>query len=156
MSTPLEHLRRIEANGGDDNMTGTAMTAKYISLENYHHVTIVIMTHAWATGTAAVSVNASSDLSGSAVTALSFAKMWTGDSSDGDLTETAVTSNTFNLANSADQMYVIEIDAQSLPTGYPALTLVVATPGSNNDYYSAFYVLSQPRYAGTSTIDPTA
>ena len=156
MSTPIEKLRIIEANGGDDNMSGTAMTAKYVSLEHYHHCTIVILTHAWAAGTAAVSVNASSTLTGTATTAQAIPKMWTGDNSDGDLLETAVTSNTFNLANSADQTYVIEIDAQSLPTGYPCLTLVVATPGSNNDYYTAFYQLSEPRYEGTTTPDPTA
>lgn len=150
-----EFHRIVEANGGDDNMSGTAMTAKYISLENYHHVSIVIMTHAWAAGTAAVTVNESSNLTGGSTAAIAIAQQWTGDSSDGDLTDTAVTSDTFNLS-AADQTHIIEIDAQSLSTGFPALTLVVATPGSNNDYYSAFYILSRPRYSGTTTPDPTS
>jgi len=155
MNLFTEDHRIVEANGGDNNMTGAAMTAKYVSLENYHHCTIVIMSHAWAGGTAAVTVNASSTLTGTAVSALGIAKQWTGDSSDGTLAETAVTSDTFTIS-AADQTHIIEIDAQSLPTGYPCLTLVVATPGANNDYYSAVYILSRPRYAGTSTIDPTA
>ncbi len=139
----------VEANGGDDNMTGAAMTAKYVSMENYARCRIVIMTHAWAAGTAAVTVNASSTLTGTATSALTPLWMWTGASSTGVLTKTAVTSGTFNLANSADQTYIIEITKNMLPDGYPCLTLVVASPGGNNDYYSAFYELYEPRYAGT-------
>lgn len=145
----------VEANGGDDNKTGAAMTAKYASLENYGRCTIVIMSHAWAGGTAAVTVNYSSNLSGSSTGAQGFAYQWTGDSSDGALTKTAVTSNTFTVA-AADQTHIIDIRADDLPEGYPCLTLAVASPGSNNDYYSAFYILREPRYAGDSLIDPTS
>jgi len=128
----------------------TAMTARYVSLKYYGHLTIMINVGAWAGGTAAVSMLQATDVSATGAKALGFTSMWHDSATDGLLVETAVVANTFNLsAASANDLYVIEVDATSLDTAndFDCVTLVIGTPGANADLYGVMYVLSQPRYA---------
>jgi len=137
------------------NYSGAAGTGNYISLKNYRKCAIVINTGAWAGGTAAVTVNKATEVSGLGATAASFSYMYTNDgaATGSLLTKTAVTSNTFNL-DTANSMYVIEIDAASLGD-CDCIQLAVASPGANNDYYSATYVLSEPRFKDDyDTVEP--
>lgn len=130
------------------NYTGAAMTAKYVSLKNYNHITIIIQTGAWAAGTAAVTLLQASDVSATGAKALAVAKMWTSTLASDTLAENTVTSNTFNL-DTADTLYIIEIDAATLDVsnGFDCLTLAVASPGANADFYGVQYRLSGARYA---------
>lgn len=129
------------------NYTGAAATGNYVSLKGYGHCTIIIQTGAWAGGTAAVTINKATDVSATGETAASFSYMYTNDgaATTDTLTKTAVTSNTFNL-DTAASMYVIEVDPATLGD-YDCISLAVASPGANNDYYNAVYILSEPRYA---------
>ncbi len=131
------------------NYTGAAMTAYWVSLKNYNHITFQIMTGAWAGGTAAVTINQATAIAGTSTKALGFTKMWTNIAAvTGDTyVETAVASNTFNL-NTANCLYQIEIDAATLDVtnNFDCLTLTIATPGSNNDFYNVLYQLSGARY----------
>lgn len=151
----VERAKIIGVNPGSSNMANTAMTAKYVSLKNYNHLTIIIHSGAWAGGTAAVSLLQATDVSASGAQALEFDYQWTGTVASGLLTRTAVTSDTFNISV-ANTLHVIEIDADSLDRddNFDCVTLVVATPGANNDYYNVDYILSEPRY--TSDVPESA
>lgn len=150
-----EYCKIIGVNPGSTNMTGTAMTAKYVSLKNYRHLTIIIHSGAWAGGTAAVSLLQASDVSATGAKALGFSYQWTGTVASGALTKTAVTSDTFNISV-ANTLHVIEVDSDTLDAdnAFDCVTLVVATPGANNDYYNVDYILSDARYA--EDVPPTA
>lgn len=151
----VEQTKIIGVNPGSSNMTGTAMTAKYVSMKGYNHLTIIIHSGAWAGGTAAVTLAQAVDVSAGSTKALGFAYQWTGTVASGALTRTAVTSDTFNLA-AANTMHVIEVDADSLDrdNAFDCVTLAVASPGGNNDYYNVDYILSEPRY--TKSTPPSA
>lgn len=130
------------------NYTGAAATAKYVSLKNYGHMTIVIQTGAWAAGTAAVTVSQATDVSATGAKALSFAYQWNDVAASGTLVKTAVTSDTFTLGT-ALKLYVIEIDADTLDVAndFDCLTIAVASPGANADFYGVTYILSDSKYA---------
>ena len=131
------------------NHTGSAMTAYRVSMKNYDHLTIIISTGAWASGTAAVTLVETTDVTNSLsdAQALGMDYMWTGTASSGYLTKTAVTADTFDLA-AANSLYVIEIDADELDVddGFDCVTVAIADP-SANDYYAVNYILTEPRYA---------
>lgn len=132
---------------------GAAMTAKYVSLDKYRHLTIIIKTGAWAAGTAAVSLLQARNVAALNAKALGMTLQYTGTVASDVWTETAVVGDTFNLA-AANTVHIIEIDAMGLDqtgmstTGGPfdCVTLVIATPGANADFYNVEYILSDPRY----------
>jgi hypothetical protein len=152
MNSFVENNKIIGASA-PANMTGTAMTAKYVSLKNYEHLTIIIKSGAWAGGTAAVTLAEATNVSAGSAQALGFDYQWTGTVASGALTKTAVTSDTFNIS-AANTFHVIEVDASELSAGFDCITVAIASPGAKDDYYSVDYILSQPRYAQATP--PTA
>ena len=143
------------------NITGSAVDANYISMKGYDHCTIIINTGAWAGGTSAITVNRATAIAGTGEDAggVEFDYMWTNDGAVAlsPLTKTEVTSDTFNL-DTANAMYVIEIPADTIKgsstTEYDCIQLALATPGANNDYVSATYVLSKSRYKSDVPVEP--
>lgn len=125
------------------NYTGAAATGTYVTTKNASHVTILIQTGAWAGGTAAVTVNQAQDVSATLAKALGITALYTDAASVGNgLIATAIVSNTFNLGV-ANATYLLEIDSTDLDllNAFDCISLAVATPGSNADYYSATYIL---------------
>jgi len=125
-----------------------ATTAKYVSLKNYDHLTIVIRTGAIPGGAGAVTVTQAVNVAGGGTPkALAFTSQWLGTSLSGLLTETAVVANPF-LLDTALSPHVIEIDADTLDVdgGFDCVTVGVATPGAQADHYSGTYYLSGARY----------
>ena len=137
------------------NYTGATMTAEYVSMKGYDHLTIVIQTGAWAAGTAAVTLLQSTDVTNSLAdaAAIAFTSMWSDEVAGGTLVENAVTANTFNL-DTANKLYVIELDAAQLNVdgGFDCVTLAVASPGANADFYGVIYILGGTRYAGATPL----
>ena len=116
-----------------------AATSEYICMKNYQRVCFIIQTGAWAGGTAAVTVSQATADSGTTA-ALAFTKMYTNDgaTTTDTLTETTVTSNTFNL-DTASSLYCIEVtsDMLDVDSGYDWVVLdIAAASGSNTDLYS--------------------
>jgi hypothetical protein len=140
------------------NYTGAASESDIVSFKLYGHYTVVIQTGAWAGGTAAVTLKQGTSVS-AATTALAFTKMYTNDgaTSTDTLTETAVTSNTFNL-DTANALYVIEVDEDDLDVnnGFHTLKVAVASPGSNNDLYGVLLIGSKPKFSGDVATIPSA
>lgn len=143
----VENIKVIWAAEPKD-YSGAAMTAEYVSLKNYAHLTIVIQTGAWGGGTAAVTVNEATNVSADSAQALSFDYQWNDVATSGTLVKTAVTGDTFDL-DTANKIYVIEIDASELDVvdGFDCVTLAVASPGVNADFYGVLYLLSGARFA---------
>jgi len=143
------------------NYTGTAIDGNYISLKGYDHCTIIINTGAMAGGSAAVTINRATAVAGTNedLGGVEFDYMWTNDEavSGSALTKTAVESDTFAI-DTALSMYIIEIPAASIKasstTEYDCIQLALATPGTNNDYYGATYVLWKGRYKSDVPIEP--
>jgi len=133
------------------NYNASTSTDKYISLKNYDKVTIIILTGAWAAGTAAVTLTQATAVAGTGAKELAFDTYYHDETTSGTLVKTTATLNTFNL-DTANKMYVIEVDAASLDAagGFDCLTITVASPGANDDYYGIMYALHGNRYA-----DPT-
>jgi hypothetical protein len=127
--------------------SGAAATKNWVSLKDASHLTIIIVTGAWAGGTAAVTLKQATDVSGTGSKALALAKYWHDEAAGGTLVETAAASNTFDL-DTANKLYVIEVDAAELDVngGFDCIALDVASPGANADFYAAAYVLSGLRY----------
>lgn len=128
--------------------SGAAMADAYVSLKNYGLLTIVIHTGAWAGGTAAVTLTQASAVAGTGAKALAFTDYWDDVTTTGTLVKKAASSNTFNLGT-ANKTYVIHVDpiTLDLANGFDCVTLSVATPGANADFYTATYYLGEPRFA---------
>lgn len=126
--------------------TGAAATTEYVSLKEWRHCTFVIITGAWAGGTAAVTLNEATTVAAGGAQALAFNHMWTNDAAATSplLVDTAVASDTFNV-DTANSTYVIEVDGAEMTEGYDCLNCAIASPGANADLYALFAILSEPR-----------
>jgi hypothetical protein len=139
----------IEAAAVPIDTTGAAVTGDYYSLKNYNHITFIIVQGAWAGGTPAVTLKQATDVAGTSEKALSFTKYWVKTGLTGTtFTETAVSSDTFNLAATANRITVIEVDAATLDTnnGFDCVRVGIASPGSNADLICVVAILSGARY----------
>lgn len=149
MKESLIERAKVIAAAPPKDYTGAAMTAKYISMKNVDRVSILINVGAWAGGTAAVTLAQATDVSATGAKALSFTKQWNDVVADGTLVETAVAANTFNIDSTyANKQIVIEVDAADLDVNndFDCLTLAIASPGANSDFYSVEYVCLGLRY----------
>lgn len=117
---------------GPIDTNGAAKTTSWIGLRQGQRLQFKIMAGAWAGGSAAVTIAQATDAAGTGSKAVSFAKRYSiaGDT----VTETTVTSNTFNIS-SANQTDVVEIDASMLDAdgGFSYVQLLTASPGANAD-----------------------
>jgi hypothetical protein len=147
----------IEVAAVPVNTTGAAVTGDYYSLKNYNHVTFIITQGAWAGGTPAVTLKQASAVAGTGEKALAFDKYWSKVALTGTTyTETAVSSNTFNLTATANTVTVIEVDAASLDVsnGFDCVRLDIASPGANADLIAVVAILGGPRFAQAIIADP--
>ena len=133
------------------NYTGAAATTKYVSLKDYRHLCIQIITGAWAGGTAAVTLSQATAVAGTGAKALGFTKQFNDVTTSGTLVETAVVSDTFTIGT-ANKLFVIEIDASQLDVanGFDCVGVAIASPGANADFYGVLYTLSGSRYGDTT------
>lgn len=139
---------KIIGAAAPQSYSNTAFAGRYVSMKNYQRLTIVIHTGAWAAGTAAVTMSEALNVAGGTPVALNLDWMWTGTVASGLLTQTAVVADTFNLAV-ANSLYVIEFDATELNIagGYDCVSVLIASPGANADFYNVDYYLHDARYA---------
>lgn len=126
------------------NYTGAATTSDIVSLKNYNRLAVVINCYAWAGGTAAVTIKQCTAVAGTGAKALAFTNQKTNvaDTSTPVLTDTTVTSNTFDLS-AANAKHIIEIKSEDLDidNGFDCVRCDVASPGANNDFYSVEFWL---------------
>jgi hypothetical protein len=131
------------------NISGTATDGDWISLKNYRRCTVILQQGAWAGGTPAVTLEQAKTVNGDSAKALSFTERWQQVGLTGTgFTKSAVSSDTFNLPNTANTTTVLVVDAEDLDIagGFDCIRCRVASPGANNDLLSVQYILSGPRY----------
>ena len=119
-----------------------------INVENYRHLTVVILNGTPGGAAGAVTLRQAATLAavlvGATIVPLSWVYINTQTAAESDTwVKTAVTSNTFTIPATAYLNYVIELETAVL--SYPFVGLnIVASGGAG--YLSALYILSQPRY----------
>jgi len=117
------------------------------SMRDASHATIILTIGAVA-GAASFTLAAGTDFTPAAETAIGYmqaAELTTGGDTLGALTAVASTGTT--TANTANITYVLEVDAEDLPEGYPNLYLKLADL-DNTTYVSAVAILTGLSYAG--------
>jgi hypothetical protein len=141
----------IEVSAVPIDTTGAAVTGDRYNLKYFGKIGWLISQGAWAGGTPAVTLQQHTAATAGTSKALAFTKYWTQVSLTGTVwTETAVVSNTYNLAAVANTMNWVEVDAEMLDGfgGYSYASLNIATPGANADLICVVAFLGDPRYAG--------
>lgn len=136
-------------------------TPKLVSLKGYHHCTAIISVKnlTGVTGSA-ITLAQSKTVAGANSKALGFDTVWasTDIANSVATTETAVSSNTFTTANTANGQlqYVIEVPATSLDVANGFDVLNVATANATNATLTITYIMHPARYAGghNSFADP--
>ena len=137
----------------------SSSTPDYVSLENYRHLTAIIVADNGSTVTgSAITLKQAIAAAGTDEKALGFDYVWANtDTGAADtLTKTAVTSNTFDTDDTDNKnlMYVIEVDASKLDLANSFDWVRVGTGDGTNTVLSVTYILSSPRYAQATP--PTA
>jgi hypothetical protein len=128
------------------DITGAGLTGDLVCLKYHRKMAIVLLTGAWAGGTAAVTLTQATDAAGGTTASFAFDYQYVGTGLTSDtLVKTAVSSNTFNLS-AANKIHVIEVLASDLTAGYTHVRCEVATPGSNADLLAMAYVLYGSSY----------
>ena len=126
----------------------TYLLGDAVNMQDYNHATIVI-TCGDMTGTPAVTLKQSTSAGLGSEKELEFDKMYANVAygTQNAYTETAVTSNTFDLAATDYNTYVIEVEANTLDRAdaFDWLRVDVATDANSNTF-GALCILSQPNY----------
>jgi len=125
--------------GASINLTGVGMTSLWINAKNARRFTIYLIKGAWASATPAFTLLQATSNAGAGSKALNFDRYWkyTGAQTAGvDIpTEVAVAStNTFNLANQANELVWLEFMATHMDfnNGFNHFGFTVADPSAND------------------------
>lgn len=130
----------LEVGGVPVDITGAGMAGDYFNMKNAGRLLVVLACGAWAGGTAAVTLKQASDVAGTGEKALGFTKKWSRTALTGtEWSEDTVAANTFDL-DTANEIHVIEVNAEDLDDGFPCVRADVASPGANADLLAMFYV----------------
>ena len=162
MSLILEKMQIVEGFPAVDLDTAATNTGDYVSLANYKHVAIVLISgigtagddplltiqqaqDVAGTGVKALNINTSKIFKKQAATDLSATGQWSSASAD-------VTTNTWDNATAAEQSVIVvaEFDADELDVdnGFDCINATVALGGGGGAAQPGylFYLLSEPRY----------
>lgn len=139
----------IEVSNVPIDTTGAARTGDYYSLKDAQGIVFIICQGAWAGGTPAVTLKQATAVAGTGAKALSFAEKYSKVALTGTVNVlAAVTSDTFNLAATANRIEMIEVSAADLDraNSYDCVGLDVASPGTNADLIAIVAILYGLRY----------
>lgn len=117
----------------------------------------IIAQGAWAGGTPAVTLKQATAVAGTGAKALGFAEKYSKVALTGTVNVlAAVTSDTFNLAATANRIEMVEVSAADLDRagGYDCVGIDVASPGANADLIAVIAIIYGLRYGGDPAILP--
>ena len=119
-----------------------------INVENYRHLTVVLIGGATGGVTGAVTLRQAATLAGVVVGATIVPLSWVyindQTSAESDTwTKTAVTNNTFTAEAANYLNYIIELETAVLTYPFVGINIVAAV---GEKYMGGLYILSQPRY----------
>ena len=136
----------------------SAATGDAVCMKNYGHVTIILST-GLTPDARTVTLKQSTSAALGSEKALGFTTNWVNEGLSTDLlTKTTVTSNTFDTAATANNMYVMEVDAEDLDmaNSFDWVRLDIATGDTSATIISAIAILSEPKFAAGAAGMPTA
>ena len=139
--------------------TGAGQDGDWVHMKHWRRCCIIIQKGAWAAGTSAVTLEQATSAAGAGNKELVLERYWIGTAlTDDDVALTAVTSNTFNLANVANEFVVMEVHVNDLDitNSFIYLRVRTATPGASADLISATYILYDAAHALKADDIPTA
>lgn len=126
------------------DINGAGATSFWVSLSRHGLATFLIQKGAWAGGTPAVTLQQATDVAGTGAKALAFDTYYLKGATQAasEFAEVAVVSNTFNLADQANEYVAIEVRGTTLDNNneFSAVQVVIGTPGANADLLSASVV----------------
>lgn len=129
----------------------TAALGDAVCMKNYGHLTVLIKA-GLCPDTRAVTLKQSTSAALGSEKALAFTQMYADVGLTGTLTQTAVTSNTFNLAATTNNKYIIEVDAESLDAAnsFDWVRIDIATGDTSATIVDVEYILSEPKFSAGS------
>lgn len=137
------------------DITAGAAYSDYISMKGYYHATAIITFGVSLVGTPAITMTQATEVAGTTTKALGFdwVKKNTDITASDLLVTTAVESDSVTKAATSQQMFVIEIDADSLDAdnNYDCFRVNISTPGANATLVGITFILF-PRYAGDQPV----
>jgi hypothetical protein len=139
--------------------TGAAVASDWVCMKGYSHLTVIVSQGAWAGGTPALTFEQATAVAGTSNKALSYTKRWDGTAlTDDSYAVAAVTSDTSNLAATANSVVIVEIDASSLDVdnGFDCVQCKIASPGANADLICVIGILTGTRYPQADPITAIA
>jgi len=145
----LEHIKPVSCFVPIDT-TGAGQDGDWVNLKHFRKLVGIIQQGAWAGGTPAVTFQQASDNAGTGAKALDIEYYYQGThGTDDAYAKTAISSDTFNLPNTANTITMVEIHAQDLDinNGFTHVRMRVASPGANADLISALYLLGGGDFA---------
>ena len=136
-------------------------TPDYVSLKNYERLVVILTVNNASTVTgSAITLKQATDVAATAEKPLGFTKMWANVDTDAgeDLTETAVSNNTFttDTTDNKNLMYIIDVPASSLDhaNGFDCVRL--GTANAVAAVCNATYILCNGKYIfGPNHMDAT-
>lgn len=129
-----------------------------VSMADYDKLVFLVHQEGGTTGKATLTVEACSDVSASATSAIAFRYSVgaAGAGAAGDLhgAITAATTAGFDTTPNGDRLYLVEVKAEDLPSGYPFVRLKCTEAANDPVNGCVDIILFGARYAGSSL--PTA
>lgn len=149
----LENAMVISAAVPKD-ITGAAYAGDYVSMRDAEEIWIGIQQGAWAGGTPAFTVGSGTTASGGTTAAVTDFTAFEGTAlTDDQYAAVTVAAGTFNLRNTANTFTLVRVKASAIPDGKTFIRGEIATPGSNADLLSMFYILTGLKHRGN--VPPT-
>lgn len=116
------------------------------NMENYDHITFILMEGAGGTGTVKIEVEECTTAAGANNTAIAFRyRLMSTTDTWGALTASASTG--YTTVAGANKMVAIEVDASELSDGYNFVRLQLTEVADDPCDAAVIAILSQPRYA---------
>jgi hypothetical protein len=147
----------IESSSVPIDTTGAARTGDYYSLKDFQGVVFVIVQGAWAGGTPAVTLKQAQAVAGTNAKALGMAEYYSKVALTGTVNVlSAIVSDTFNLAATANRITMVEVSAADLDRagGFDCVGIDVASPSTNADLIAVIAILYGLRYSGDPALLP--
>lgn len=135
----------------------TAALGDAVCMKDYGHLTVIIKA-GLCPDTRAVTLKQSTSAALGSEKALAFTQMYADVGMTGALTKTTVTANTFNLAATTGNKYIIEINADDLDmaNSFDWVRVNIATGDTSATIVDVEYILSEPKFAAGAAGMPGA
>lgn len=134
------------------DFAASAVTSAYVNMKDFKSVLFVLYWGVGATGTQTVKVKEATDAAGTGATAIAFNYRRVSDTTVSDVpgARTAATSSGFATTAGSNQVYLVEVNAQDLDSGFDFVALDLTEVVDSPLLGGISVILGEPRYAGAT------